>query len=117
MEAYQAPVVTGPLQRGPFEYAAIWKSAQKMSERPVKFGAISAQCLVRMMWNDFYPNEREMILALSDIVNEELRELATSGCPLIQVEEPRHHLASTAGATTDADFEFFTEAFNREVKG
>jgi 5-methyltetrahydropteroyltriglutamate--homocysteine methyltransferase len=58
-----------------------------------------------------------MILALADIMNQELRELAASGCPLIQVEEPRHHLASTAPATTDADFEFFTEAFNREVKG
>jgi 5-methyltetrahydropteroyltriglutamate--homocysteine methyltransferase len=117
MEAYQAPVVTAQLQRGPFEYPAVWKSAQRLSDRPVKFGTISAQCLVRMMWNAFYPNEREMILALSDIMNEELRELAASGCPLIQVEEPRHHLASMAEATTESDFEFFTEAFNREVKG
>ena len=117
MEAYQAPVVTGPLQRGPLEYSAIWKSAQRLSERPVKFGTISAQCLVRMMWNEFHPNERELILALSDIMNEELLELAASGCPLIQVEEPRHYLASLAKATTDADFEFFTQAFNREVRG
>jgi 5-methyltetrahydropteroyltriglutamate--homocysteine methyltransferase len=58
-----------------------------------------------------------MILALSDIMNEELRELAQSGCRLIQMEEPRHHLASLAKSTTEADFEFFTEAFNREVKG
>lgn len=117
MEAYQAPVVSSDLKRGPLEYSAIWKSAQKLSERPVKFGTISAQCLVRMMWNEFYPSEREMILALSDIMNEELRELAQSGCRLIQMEEPRHHLASLAKSTTEADLEFFTEAFNREVKG
>ena len=117
MEASQAPVVTSDLKRGPLEYSAIWKSAQRLSERPVKFGTISAQCLVRMMWNEFYPSEREMILVLADIMNEELRELAASGCPLIQIEEPRHHLASLARATTDADFEFFTQAFNREVKG
>lgn len=117
MEAYQAPVVTDTLRRGPLEYSAVWKSAQKLSERPIKFGTISAQCLVRMMWNEFYGSERELILALSDIMNEELHELAAAGCPLIQIEEPRHHLASLAPATTDRDLEFFTEAFNREVRG
>ncbi|HTV28851.1 MAG TPA: cobalamin-independent methionine synthase II family protein [Xanthobacteraceae bacterium] len=117
MEAYQAPVVTDELRRGPLEYSAIWKAAQKLSERPIKFGTISAQCLVRMMWNEFYTSERDLILALSDIMNEELRELATAGCPLIQIEEPRHHLASLAPATTDRDLEFFTDAFNREVRG
>lgn len=117
MEAYQAPIATGPLERGPLEYDAIWKSAQRLSERPVKFGTISAQCLVRMIWNEFYPSEREMVLALSDVMNEELRALADSGCSLIQVEEPRHHLASMVQGTTDADFAFFTEAFNREVRG
>ena len=117
MEAYQAPVVTDKLRRGPLEYSAVWKSAQKLSERPIKFGTISAQCLVRMMWNEFYGSERDLILALSDIMNEELRDLAAAGCPLIQIEEPRHHLASLAPATTDRDLEFFTEAFNREVRG
>ena len=69
------------------------------------------------MWNEFYGSERDLILALSDIMNEELRDLAAAGCPLIQIEEPRHHLASLAPATTDRDLEFFTEAFNREVRG
>ena len=117
MEASQAPVVTSELKRGPLEYAAVWKSAQRLSDRPVKFGTISAQCLVRMMWNDFYKSERDMILALSKVMNEELRELADAGCPLIQLEEPRHHLASMSPTVTDDDFAFFTEAFNIEVKG
>ena len=41
-EAYQPGVVTEKLTRGPLEYAAIWQIAQRLSDRPVKFGAICA---------------------------------------------------------------------------
>jgi len=46
-----------------------------------------------------------------------LRNLADSGCDLIQIEEPRHHFMGLNPDTKDADYDFFTEAFNREVKG
>jgi 5-methyltetrahydropteroyltriglutamate--homocysteine methyltransferase len=36
---------------------------------------------------------------------------------VIQVEEPRHHMSAADGSASDADFQFFTEAFNREVRG
>lgn len=116
-EAYQPPVVVDKVTRGPLEYAAVWKAAQRMTEKPVKFGTISAQCLVRMMWNQYYPSDKELILDLCDVMNEELRELAEAGCPLIQIEEPRHHFVALREETTDKDLQFFTEAFNREVKG
>ena len=116
MEAYQPPVVTEKVRRGPLEYTAIWKSAQRLTERPVKFGTISAQCLSQMVWNEHYAADRDLVLALSDVMNEELRELADSGCPLIQIEEPRHHMAAIAKGTSDKDLEFLSEAFNREVK-
>ena len=116
-EAYQPPVVAERLTRGQLEYSALWKVAQKMTDKPVKFGTISAQSLAVMMWNEFYPSDKELILDLCDIINEELRDLAASGCPLIQIEEPRHHLTAVSQPTTEADFEFFSEAFNREVKG
>ncbi|MBI3988835.1 MAG: cobalamin-independent methionine synthase II family protein [candidate division NC10 bacterium] len=116
-EAYQPPVVVDKVTRGPLEYTSIWKAAQRMTEKPVKFGTISAQCLVRMMWNQSYPSDKELILDLCDVMNEELRELAQAGCPLIQIEEPRHHFVALREETTDKDLQFFTEAFNREVKG
>lgn len=117
MESYQPPQVSDRLSRGALEFSAVWKSAQRLSERPVKFGTISSQCLSKMMWNEYYPSERDLILALSDVMNEEFRELAANGCPLIQVEEPRHHFSALSGETSDKDLEFFTEAFNREVRG
>ena len=49
-------------------------------------------------------------------MNEELRELAASGCSLIQIEEPLHHFMALPDETTDEDLEFYTQAVNREIK-
>ena len=116
-EAYQPGVVTGKLSRGPLEYAALWQVAQRLSDRPVKFGAICAPALASMLWNQHYRDDKELILDLCDIMNAELRELAAAGCPVIQVEEPPHHSRAQLAGTTDADLEFQTAAFNRQLKG
>ena len=116
-EAYQPPVVVDRLSRGPLEYDAVWKVAQRMTDKPVKFGCISAQCLAGMMWNEHYASDRELILDLADVLNEELRALAAAGCSLIQIEEPRHHWQTLGGPVAEGELEFFTEAFNREVRG
>ena len=116
-EAYQPPVVVDKLTRGPLEYDAVWKVAQRMTDKPVKFGCISAQCLAGMLWNEHYASDRELILDLADVLNEELRALAAAGCSLIQIEEPRHHWQTLGGKVVEEELEFFTEAFNREVRG
>jgi 5-methyltetrahydropteroyltriglutamate--homocysteine methyltransferase len=117
-EAYHPPAVVGKITRGPLHYAAIWKTAQKMTDKPVKFGAISATCLPMMLWNEHYKNDQDLVMDLAAALNEELREVAAAGCPLIQVEEPPHHFACCATPpATDKDLEFYTNAFNREVEG
>jgi 5-methyltetrahydropteroyltriglutamate--homocysteine methyltransferase len=116
-EAYQPGVVTERLTRGPLEYAALWQIAQRLTDRPVKFGAICAPALASMLWNEFYPDDKAMILELCDIMNAEFRALAEAGCPIIQVEEPPHHMRAQLPDCTDADLEFLTLAFNRQLKG
>ena len=116
-EAHQPGVVTEKLTRGPLEYTAIWQIAQRLSDKPVKFGAICAPALASMLWNEYYPDDKQMVLDLCDIMNAEFREMAAAGCPLIQVEEPPHHGRSTRPDCTDADLEFMTEAFNRQLVG
>ena len=37
------PVIIGPVGRGNLQYTALWKAAQRLTERPVKFGAVSAR--------------------------------------------------------------------------
>ena len=116
-EAYQPGVVRHRLTRGPLEYAELWKVAQRMSDRPVKFGAICAPARASMLWNEHYVDDKAMILDLCDIMNAEFREVAAAGCPLIQVEEPPHHSRALMEGTTDADLEFQTMAFNRQLDG
>lgn len=117
MEAYQPAVVTGKLTRGPLELAAVWKVAQRLSNKPVKLGTICAPAIYSMLWNEHYADDRDLILDLCDIMNEELREVAAAGCPIIQVEEPRHHGLTVRSDVTDGELEFQTEAFNRQLKG
>ena len=104
-------------ERGPLEYTAIWQVAQRMTDRPVKFGAICAPALASMLWNEYYHDDKQLVLDLCDIMNAEFREMADAGCPLIQVEEPPHHGRSTRPDCTEADLEFLTEAFNRQLVG
>ena len=116
-EAYQPGVVKEKLTRGPLEYTALWQVAQRLTDKPVKFGAICAPALASMLWNEYYPDDKQMVLDLCDIMNAEFREMAAAGCPLIQVEEPPHHGRSTRPDCTEADLEFLTEAFNRQLVG
>ena len=116
MEAYQPAVVGAPLAGAGLQYAALFKAAQRLSTRPVKFGAITAQSLAKMLVNRHYGSDRDVILALADIFNAELKEVAASGCRVIQIEEPQHHIGGAAGAS-DKDLEFYTEAVNREIAG
>src|SRR5436305_1418363 len=116
-EAYQPAVVQEKLTRGPLEYAALWQVAQRVTDKPVKVGAICAPALASMLWNEFYGDDKAMILDLCDIMNAELRDMAAAGCPLIQVEEPPHHMRTQQPECTDADLEFLTAAFNRQLTG
>jgi 5-methyltetrahydropteroyltriglutamate--homocysteine methyltransferase len=109
--------VGGRIEAGPLQYAALWRTAQRFTDRPVKFGAISAQTLAKMLVNRHYASERELILDVADVFNAELREVASAGCRVIQVEEPRHHSATADGRVSDADLQFFTDAINREIRG
>jgi 5-methyltetrahydropteroyltriglutamate--homocysteine methyltransferase len=70
-----------------------------------------------MLWNEYYGTDRELVFDLCDIFNAELRELEAAGCPLIQVEEPPTHGRTTRPDCTDAELEFQTEAFNRQLVG
>ena len=116
-EAYQPAIVKEKLGRGPLEYAALWQMAQRFSDRPVKFGAICAPALASMLWNEYYPDDRALVLDLCDIMNAEFKELAAAGCPVIQVEEPRHHGLTMTKDWRESDLEFQTMAFNRQLQG
>ena len=109
------PRVTGPVGPGRLEYDLVWKIAQGLSSRPVKFGACSAQLVDMLVVNEFYKDRAETVMALSAAKNEAYHALADAGCPVIQVEEPCFHFVE------DVEWEVspavYVEAFNVEVAG
>ena len=116
LETRVLPNVRGGVRRGPLEYARVWKVAQRLTRKPVKFGAISGQMVATGVHDEHYGNRRDLVMALAEAMNEELVELADAGCPVIQVEEPAIH--GMVGVDDKAvTGEFLVEAFNREVRG
>ncbi len=118
MEARLLPDCVGPIRRGNLQYTAIWKTAQRLTERPVKFGTITAERIALTVRDLYYKDQRALMMAVADALNEELHELADAGCPAIQIEEPQIHLLTARGVVDPVmNVETMIEVFNRTVKG
>jgi 5-methyltetrahydropteroyltriglutamate--homocysteine methyltransferase len=117
-EAYQPGVVTERLTRGPLEYAALWKVAQRLTDKPVKFGGVSAEIVAFALQDRYYKSVPERMFAIADALNEEYHELADAGCPVIQIEEPQIHLIAVRKIVDKViNPQLMVEVFNRTVKG
>jgi 5-methyltetrahydropteroyltriglutamate--homocysteine methyltransferase len=118
LEARVMPDLVGPVGRGTLQFTPVWKAAQRLTTRPVKFGTITPE-LIAMAVRDFhYKDLRKAIMAVSDALNEELRELVDAGCQIVQMEEPQIHMLAVkgmAGAVLNNDF--LVEVFNNTVRG
>ncbi len=118
LEARVLPKVVGPIGRGNLQYAAMWKTAQRLTKKPVKFGTILPELLAATVTDAYYKDPVERTMALSNALNEELHELADAGCPVIQMEEPQIHMVPARGPTFGklgpAEL---VKLFNNTVKG
>ncbi len=118
LEARVSPTIVGPVDRGTLQYTAMWKTAQRLTTKPIKFGTITAELLALASRDEYYKDRRERIFAVSDALREELIELADAGCPAIQMEEPQVHLIGPRGAIDDLlTPEFMVEIYNHTVRG
>ena len=120
MGGWRYPGVTGEVGEGlPLEFAKIWRIAQARTDRPVKFGAVSAQVAASVLTphTDHYPADKHQLMwDMATAFNKELRALAAAGCKAIQIEEPLIHF--TAATSNDRGYiEFLIECFNHEVSG
>jgi 5-methyltetrahydropteroyltriglutamate--homocysteine methyltransferase len=118
LETRMMPELTGPVGRGTLQYTAIWKAAQRLTTRPVKFGTIMPELIAMAVRDHHYKDLRKAILAISDALNEELHELADAGCKVIQMEEPQIHLLAAKGLVDKVlNPDFMVEVFNNTVRG
>jgi 5-methyltetrahydropteroyltriglutamate--homocysteine methyltransferase len=118
LEARVMPDLVGPVGRGSLQYTAIWKAAQRLTPKPVKFGTITAELIAMAVRDHHYKDLRQAILAIAGVLNAELTELASAGCRVIQLEEPQIHLLAAKGLVDDVlNPAFMVDVFNRTVQG
>ena len=118
LEARVFPRIVGPVGRGRLQYTAMWKTAQRMTKRPVKFGTILPELIAASVEDDYYKDPIERTWAISNALNEELNELADAGCPVMQMEEPQIHMVPVRGKTFGKlDVDDLVKIFNNTVKG
>jgi len=118
LEARVMPKLVGPVGRGEMQYAELWKAAQRLTTRPVKFGTVTPELVAFAVQDTHYKDIPSRIMALSDAFNEELHDLADAGCPVIQMEEPQIHLLAARGIVDSViNPEFMLKVFNNTVKG
>ena len=112
------PVIVGPITRGDLQYTEMWKVAQRLTKKPVKFGTITPEFIALAARDKYYKSRRDRIMAVSNSLNEELNALADAGCPAIQLEEPLLHLPGPRGEGADEiGPDFMVEVFNNTVRG
>jgi 5-methyltetrahydropteroyltriglutamate--homocysteine methyltransferase len=118
LEARVMPKLVGPVGRGEMQYAEIWKAAQRLTAKPVKFGTVTPELVAFAVQDEHYKDIPARIMAISDAFNEELHDLADAGCPVIQMEEPQIHLLAARGIVDDViNPEFMLKVFNNTVRG
>ena len=118
LESRVMPVITGPIGRGNLQYTAMWKAAQRFTDKPVKFGAVSAEIVAFALQDRHYKSMPDRMFAIADALNEEYHELADAGCPVIQIEEPQIHLIAVRKIQDEViNPKLMVEVFNRTVKG
>ncbi len=118
LESRVMPTIVGPVGRGDLQYTALWKTAQRLTTKPVKFGAVSAEIVAFASQDKYYKSVPERMLAIADTFNEEYHELAAAGCPVIQIEEPQIHMAAARGIQDKViTLDLLVAVFNRTVKG
>jgi 5-methyltetrahydropteroyltriglutamate--homocysteine methyltransferase len=118
LEARVMPKIVGPVGPGEMQYAEIFKTAQRLTKKPVKFGTVTPELVAFAVQDEHYKDIRERIWAISDAFNKELHDLADAGCQVIQMEEPQIHLLAARGIVDKViNPEYMLEVFNNTVRG
>ncbi len=118
LECRILPKIVGAVGPGDLQYKSMWRAAQRLTEKPIKFGTITPELLAASVEDEYYKDPVDRLMALSEALNTELNDLADAGCPVIQMEEPQIHMTPIRGKLFGKlGTEELVDVFNKTVKG
>ena len=87
----------------------------------MKFGTCSAQVLAFFLDSHTskydLDDKKQLTWDMAEAMNLELRQLAATGCKVIQIEEPTLHFISCYYPEMTELIDFLVDCFNREIEG
>lgn len=82
------PRVSGPIRRSKPVFVRDVEFLRAHTDRAIKVTVPGPFTMTRLVKDDYYGNEAELISAYADVVNAELRDLKAAGADVIQLDEP-----------------------------
>src|SRR4029078_8772302 len=76
LEARVMPKLVGPVGRGEMQHDEIWKAAQRLTTKPVKFGTVTPELVAFAVQDEHYKDIPSRIMALSEALNAHVHYLA-----------------------------------------
>ena len=76
------PVRTKSMALGAFEFA------QSLTQRPVKGMLTGPYTMVDWSFDEYFPTRRDAIMAMAEVIRDEVRDLEAAGARYIQIDEP-----------------------------
>jgi len=85
---YRKPVVKGRVKRKEPITVEMFKYAQSLTQKPMKGMLTGPYTICDWSFNEYYPDRRELVLALAKEVRKEVVDLEKAGAEYIQIDEP-----------------------------
>ncbi|KPL01151.1 MAG: methionine synthase [candidate division Zixibacteria bacterium SM23_73_3] len=85
---YRKPVVRGEVKREKPITVKTFQYAQSLTEKPVKGMLTGSYTMCDWSFNEYYPDRRELVLALAKEIHKEVVDLEKAGAEYIQIDEP-----------------------------
>jgi len=105
------PRVVGPVRRArPVEVRDL-EFLRRNTDRRIKITVPGPFTITQQAQNEFYPDERELALAVAAAINEEIKDLFAAGADVVQIDEPYLQ------ARPEQARAYAVEAINRALDG
>jgi 5-methyltetrahydropteroyltriglutamate--homocysteine methyltransferase len=85
---YRKPVVKGEIKREKPMTVEMFKYAQSLTSKPVKGMLTGPYTMCDWSFNEYYPERKDLVLALAQVIHQEVVDLEKAGARYIQIDEP-----------------------------